>query len=94
MAVLRIEGVCLEFGGLIELAGKRIGVTHGHRPGEFRKLVSDAPDYLLYGHLHICLDERHGKTRQINPGALHRSSEWTVALLDLDNDHVEFLKIG
>ena len=39
-------------------------------------------------------DERFGKTRIINPGALHRASEKTVALLDLATDQLEFIRVA
>ncbi|RLS46748.1 MAG: metallophosphoesterase, partial [Planctomycetota bacterium] len=51
-------------------------------------------DYLLHGHTHVCRDERHGATRIINPGALHRASEFTVALLDTDSDELQFLVVA
>lgn len=78
----------------IELGGKRIAVTHGHLEKEFRRLLRAEPDYLCYGHTHDALNERDGPTRQINPGALHRARTWTVALLDLDEDAVEFLRVS
>ncbi|MEW4569790.1 metallophosphoesterase family protein [Tautonia sp. JC769] len=36
----------------LELAGRRVGVTHGHLTGEFRRLLAAEPDYLLFGHSH------------------------------------------
>ncbi len=86
-------GNFLGWSGEIRLAGKRIAVTHGHLEGEFRRLLRSMPDYLCYGHTHDALNERGGPTRQINPGALHRARVWTVALLDLDDDRVEFLVV-
>jgi putative phosphoesterase len=87
-------GVCLGFGGEIALGGRRLGVTHGDRPSEFRRLLKEMPDYLLSGHTHVPLWEPDEPTRQLNPGALHRAASWTVALLDLGNDRVDFLKLG
>jgi putative phosphoesterase len=86
-------GVCLETGGLIELAGRRIAVAHGDLPREVRRLESTAPDYLLFGHSHHPTDQREASIRWINPGALHRASTWTVALLDLAKDELEFLAV-
>ena len=54
---------------------------------------ANVPDYLLFGHTHIRLNERDGATRQINPGALHRAAEWTVAVLDVVQDQLRFLKV-
>lgn len=93
-AIEAVGGSFLGFGGELLLGGKRIAVTHGDRPTEFRRLLRSIPDYLLFGHTHQALDERDGPTRQINPGALHRARSWTVALLDLATDRVVFLTIG
>lgn len=81
-----IGGTCLGRGGEVTLGGRRIAVTHGDSLKEVRRLAAGAPDYLLYGHSHAAADEREGPTRWINPGALHRASAWTVALLDLERD--------
>lgn len=84
---------CLEWGGEIPLAGKRIAVVHGHLTSDLRPLLEAQPDYLLSGHSHIAGDWRHGSTRRINPGALHRTKNYSVALLDLKSDELEFLPV-
>ena len=88
-----VKGVCLGYGGEVTLGGKRIAMTHGDSLSEYRRLVEGVPDYLLFGHSHFEMNERAGPTRQINPGALHRASRWTVALLDLARDEVRFLAV-
>jgi putative phosphoesterase len=93
-AIDAIGGTCLGLGGEIVLGGKRIAVTHGDSTSHFRHLLRSEPDYLLFGHTHVALNERDGPTRQINPGALHRAASWTVALLDLAHDRVEWIKFG
>lgn len=92
-AIDAIQGNCLGWGGIVTIGGKRIGITHGDQRREVAKLVAESPDYFLFGHSHIPSDERRGPTRWINPGALHRADQWTVALLNLDTDGLEFLKI-
>jgi uncharacterized protein len=92
-AITAIGGTCLGRGGCVELGGKRIAVTHGDLLREVAKLVALAPDYLFSGHTHVPADDRVGPTRRINPGALHRAEAWTVALLNLDTDGLEFLKV-
>jgi len=87
-------GVCLEDAGEVVLGGRRIAVTHGDDSRAFRRLLAAQPDYLLFGHTHIPLDERDGPIRQVNPGALHRARQWTVALLDLETDSVRFVAIS
>jgi predicted phosphodiesterase len=60
---------------------------------DIRRLLAAQPDYLLSGHSHIASDARTGPTRRINPGALHRAAEFTVALLDLEEDILRFLAV-
>jgi putative phosphoesterase len=92
-AMVAVGGVCLGDGGLVELAGKRIAVTHGDEIGEVRRLMAESPDYLLYGHSHLAADRREGSTRCINPGALHRAASWTVGILDLATGAMSFLSV-
>jgi uncharacterized protein len=92
-AISAIGGTSLERGGLIELDGHRLGVTHGDSAHELSRLAAEHPEYLFSGHTHQALDVRRGPTRFINPGALHRATTWTVALLDLASGHVEMLPI-
>ena len=79
----------------LELGGKKVAVTHGD---DFklkqRILAEQRHDYLLQGHTHVREDKRIGKVRLINPGALHRAKEKTVALLDTDADRLAFLVVA
>jgi uncharacterized protein len=78
----------------LELGGKRIAVLHGDDLRlRQRVLAEQRHDYLLQGHTHLRKDERIGAVRCINPGALHRASEKTVAILDTDADALSFLTI-
>jgi len=80
--------------GELELAGKRIAVTHGDEGQLVRKVLDEQRhDYLLLGHSHIRADKRMGKVRVINPGALHRAAQKSVAVLDLASDALRFLMI-
>ncbi len=92
-AIATLGGTCLEHGGLIELGGRRLAVTHGHLERELQRLEALEPHYLLSGHTHCADDSRRGPTRWINPGALHRAKPWTVALLDLESDELTMLTI-
>src|SRR5262245_23363264 len=60
--------------GSLELAGVRIAFLHGDN----RRLLDEVEhsgryDYLFYGHTHQPREHRTGRTRVINPGALHRA---------------------
>ena len=92
-AMAMVGGVCLERAGEMTLGGKKITVTHGDSAAEFRRLSALEPDYLFFGHSHFPADDREKKTRYINPGALHRASTYTVALLDLEVDALQMLSI-
>jgi putative phosphoesterase len=90
-ALLDIE--CLGVYGVLELAGKRIAVTHGddHRLVARLTRPEQPIDYLLTGHTHVKHDRRVGSIRLINPGALYRAASKTVATLDLETDELVFL---
>ena len=83
-------------GSLAELTldGKSIAVTHGDEPRLKRLLLERQKfDYLFQGHTHVPQDERVGRTRVVNPGALQRAKVKTVATVDLARDAVEFLAV-
>ena len=84
---------CLEWGGVIELAGQLVAVTHGHLATDVRRVLAQRPDYLLSGHSHAASDRIEGTVRRINPGALHRAEEYSVALLDLTSGELRFIKV-
>jgi putative phosphoesterase len=92
-AMARVGGICLDRGGELVLNKWRVAVTHGDSLAEMRRLRTLEPDYLLFGHSHRPTDERDGPTRWINPGALHRATAWTVAVLDLAGDALRWLKV-
>lgn len=85
--------ICLGWGGEFTVAETRIAVVHGHLTSDLRPLLKAQPQYLLSGHSHIRHDWYEGVVRRINPGALHRADEYTVALLDLKSDDLQFLPI-
>jgi putative phosphoesterase len=86
--------VCLGWGGVVELGGRRVGVTHGHLTADVRRVLADRPDYLLCGHSHLAGERAVGGVRRINPGALHRAAEYTVAVLDTATGDVRWVRVG
>ena len=79
----------------LQLGGKRFAVLHGDDLRLKQRLLSEQNhDYLLHGHTHVRADQRVGKTRVINPGALHRAREKTVALLDTATDQLRILVVA
>lgn len=82
---------CLGLSGVVELAGKRIGVAHGDRMQPLREMRSDTTlRYILTGHTHVSDDTQDGHLRWVNPGALHRTRQPSVATIDLAEDRVRF----
>lgn len=79
--------------GILEADGKRIAFTHGHLADVMNQVLENQVDYLLHGHTHEVSDQRHGKTRIINPGALFRAARYTAAVLDPLGDELIFLDI-
>lgn len=68
--------------GRLEIEGKHIAFTHGHLGQLMEQALDDGVDYLLHGHTHELSDNKVGRTRIINPGALFRASRYTCAILD------------
>ena len=77
-----------------EYKGKKFYVYHGTKKEILDAAIkSNKYDYVLTGHTHIKRDERISKTRIINPGALFRIYPYTIALLDVEKDKLEFIEV-
>lgn len=86
---------CHQHAGELLLADRRLALTHGDDHALMRQwLETQRLDYLFHGHTHRVADRREGKTRIINPGALHRATPKTVALLDLATDTLDLLSVS
>jgi putative phosphoesterase len=88
---------CLGDFGELTLGGKAFAVLHGDDVAARHHAALSGPyDYVLSGHTHKRFDARRAgaRARQINPGALHRAAEKTVALLDTDADALTFLTVA
>ena len=85
---------CLNDFGEIAIDGKLFAMTHGDDQARLKRIQKDQRhDYLITGHTHVRRDERVGRIRWINPGALYRAREKTVAVLDVGSDSLKFLTI-
>lgn len=93
-AAAELGPVCLGWGGVVELGGRRVGVTHGHMTTDIRRVLADRPDYLFTGHSHFPSDVLVGSVRRINPGALHRADEFTAAVLELATGELRWVRVG
>jgi predicted phosphodiesterase len=74
----------------LHVDGKDILVFHGHERGFRQAVKQKRADYIVHGHTHQQRNERIGRTRVINPGALSRANPKTVATLDTATDEVNF----
>jgi putative phosphoesterase len=70
--------------GHLDLDGKQIAFAHGHEQKLFAELeAAGCYDYLFHGHTHVAVDRLTGRTRVINPGALHRVQQKSFVILDV-----------
>ena len=90
-----IDGEFLGTFSELELKNKKIALLHGKDAKKLNELIlSNEYDYILHGHTHTKRDEKIGNTRIINSGAFYPIvEEKTIAILDIANDKVEFIKI-
>ncbi|MCE9590840.1 MAG: metallophosphatase family protein [Planctomycetes bacterium] len=72
--------------GVVSFEGGELVFTHGDDGRALSDAIGRKVRYLCHGHTHRVTDERRGATRVINPGALFRTAQHTVALLDTDAD--------
>ncbi len=79
--------------GRIHLPSGELVFCHGHMPGDLQQALAEHVRYLCHGHTHRTMDIHQGPTRVINPGALFRATDYTVALLDTDTDELRFLRV-
>lgn len=79
--------------GRLTIEGRRVAFTHGDDPALLQAAVAQGVEYLFHGHTHERSDRTVDATRVINPGALHRANPFTVALLRLPEDQLEWIPV-
>jgi len=78
----------------LEIGGKTIAVIHGDNERRLIESIdSQEFNYIFTGHTHEQADVVEGKTRIINPGALHRSREPSCAVLNLATGDLTYLSV-
>lgn len=80
--------------GILAVDGRRIAFTHGHIAVLMEYALTEGVEYLLHGHTHEIRDERRGRTRIINPGALFRADRYTAAVLETATDDLTIIEIA
>ena len=77
----------------IVICGKRLFMMHGDDDFNLHRAIKSGDyDYVFSGHTHRRRDERIGKTRVINPGALGGAffEQRSIAYLDLETDQLVY----
>jgi putative phosphoesterase len=93
-AIHGIGATCHEYDGRLELAGKRLGFTHGDDAELLDKLIlSGELDFVLHGHTHRAGERTVLSTRVINPGAFERVRTPTFAVLDIASGVLEYVAV-
>ena len=80
--------------GELELVGAKMAFLHGDDERLLRQLERcDEYDFLFHGHTHQAMERRSGRTRVINPGALHRANPKSFIILDLPDGAIERITV-
>jgi len=83
-AIREAELTCHDRFGQLELAGRRIAFLHGDDERRLRETTESGEwDLVCCGHTHVPEVRRNGPTTVLNPGAIFRATQHTVAVVDL-----------
>jgi putative phosphoesterase len=94
-AMIEIGATLHENFGHVEPEGVQIAFTHGDHKGLLGELEDCGHyDFVFYGHTHVAAEHRTGKTRVINPGALHRARPKQFVVLDLKTGAIESVAVA
>lgn len=94
-AMARTGAILHEKYGHLALDGKNLAFLHGHESTLMEEVLSsEYYDYLFHGHTHVARDEKVGRTRVINPGALQRARMKTFVILDLETGEAESVVVA
>ena len=80
----------------LSLDGRSVAMLHGDNEEMLRTTIASGQyAYALHGHTHLRRNQKVGRTRVINPGALggSRSDEHTFCTLDLATGETSFLEV-
>jgi putative phosphoesterase len=80
----------------LERDGLHIALMHGNRADALaRAIESGRYDFIFHGHIHRRRDERIGRTRVVNPGALGSAAmeKYSFCVLDTASAEIEFIEL-
>ena len=70
--------------GSLELQGRKIALLHGDDLRRLRQTIDGGQwDLVCCGHTHVAKVERRGSTLVVNPGAVYRARQHSLAVVDL-----------
>ena len=68
----------------LQLAGRQVTMMHGDDATRLEAAIESGRwDLVCCGHTHVAEIRREGRTLLVNPGALHRATPHTLAVVDL-----------
>jgi len=76
--------------------GLSVALMHGHRADRLSAaILSGNYDFVFHGHTHRRRDERIGRTRVVNPGALGSAAteSYSFCVLDTASKEIEFIEL-
>jgi uncharacterized protein len=80
--------------GELEFAGKKVALLHGDDARRMRDLIASQKwDLICYGHSHKAEWHFDRRTLILNPGALHRTSEPSVAIVKIPEMSVTLVRV-
>ncbi len=89
-AILDANQMCYDYLGMISREGVQIAFLHGHDWRTLEELIeSQRFDLICTGHTHEFHWMQQGKTRLLNPGALHRTGSPSVVILTVPELMIE-----
>ncbi|PQO39799.1 metallophosphoesterase [Bremerella cremea] len=87
-------GLCHGTMADFELADRRIGMTHGDDVALLTRMIrSHKYAMVCSGHTHQKMTRQEGPTLVLNPGALFRATQHTVAIVNLENMQHEIVGV-
>lgn len=94
-AILEIGQQCMGWFGELEMDGKHISFLHGDRNMKFeQELAGGRWDLMCFGHTHVAHLQLIGSTLLLNPGAIHRTPNPSVAVVELETMDVSAFAVS
>jgi uncharacterized protein len=78
----------------LTLDGQQVGIIHGDDASALNTMIRCGTYHLIFtGHTHIARDEQLANTRVMNPGAVFRAAQPSVAIFDTSKHAMEIVPL-